>query len=76
MISAAQCRMARAGLGWGVRDLAKAAHVSPTTITRFETCVTRPARATLAVIQNVFESAGVEFTNGDAPGVKLKREGS
>ena len=32
-----QCKMARAALGWGVRDLAKVAGVSANTVNRFET---------------------------------------
>ena len=31
-----QCRMARAALGWGVRELAAAAKVSTDTVARFE----------------------------------------
>ncbi len=31
-----QCRMARAALGWGVRELAAAAKVSIDTVARFE----------------------------------------
>ena len=36
MITRLQVRMARTALGWGVRDLARKAGVSPTTVTRFE----------------------------------------
>jgi len=65
--------MARAALGWGVRDLAKRAGVSVTTITRFETEQSDPIRATLTVVQQTFEAAGIEFTNGDVPGVRVHR---
>jgi hypothetical protein len=37
--------------------------------------MTDPTRATLDVIQPAFEKAGVEFTNDDQPGVKMKRKG-
>ena len=63
--------MARAALGWGVRDLAKKAGVSVTTVTRFETGQSDPIKATLTVIQQTFEAAGIEFTNGDIPGVRV-----
>lgn len=36
MISPAQMRMARAGLGWGVRELAERAGLQPGTISRIE----------------------------------------
>jgi hypothetical protein len=33
-----------------------------------------PTRNNLAAIQRVLEEAGVEFTNGDAPGVRLRKK--
>ncbi len=64
--------MARAALKWGVRELAGRAKVSPTTVTAVE--ADKDVRAaTLAVLEQVLKAAGVEFTNGDAPGVKLAR---
>ena len=33
-------------------------------------------RATLDVVRRCLEAAGVEFTNGDAPGVKLHKPGA
>jgi transcriptional regulator with XRE-family HTH domain len=71
-LSAAQCRMARAALLMGVRELAAAAGVSPTTISRVERGDPLYGR-TLAAIRAALEAAGVEFTNGDAPGVRLRR---
>jgi DNA-binding LacI/PurR family transcriptional regulator len=63
--------MARAALKLGVRDVAKAAKVSPATLSRVE--ADQPANAsTLAAIRTALEAAGVEFTNGDAPGVRLR----
>ena len=66
--------MARAALGWTTHDLAKHARVGSNTITRFENG--KPAiPATLTVIKQAFEAAGIEFTNGEADGVRLyKRE--
>jgi predicted transcriptional regulator len=71
-ITATQCRMARAALRIGVLELAAMAKVATGTITRLEAGDELKPR-TLEAIQTAFEKAGVEFTNGDAPGVRLKR---
>jgi len=68
----AQCRMARAAIQMGVRDLAEAAKVSTNTITRFERGEELLER-TVAAICAALEAAGVEFTNGEQPGVKLRK---
>jgi len=74
MITRLQMRMARAALGWGVRDLAEAAGVSPNTVSRFENGA--GARAdTLGHLQEVLERAGVAFVPADevaGPGVRLR----
>src|SRR5690349_2195915 len=72
MIKPVQCKMARAATGWSVRDLAREAKVNPSTVVRFETGQAEPIRLTLEAIQRAFEAAGIEFTNGDAPGVRLR----
>ena len=69
---AAQCRMARAALKLSVRDLAKLAHVATGTIVRLEGGETLQPR-TVEAIQRALEKAGVVFTNGDSPGVRLKK---
>lgn len=69
-----QSRMARAATGMGVRDLAKAAGVSPDTVARLERGETiRPA--TVAAMRTALENAGVEFIdeNGGGAGVRLKK---
>jgi transcriptional regulator with XRE-family HTH domain len=63
--------MARAGLGFGVRDIAKLANVSPSTVARLEAGEDLMPR-TVESIQRAFEAVGVEFTNGDAPGLRLR----
>jgi transcriptional regulator with XRE-family HTH domain len=68
--------MARAALEIGVRDLAKLAGVSAMTVTRFENGHSEGYPATLEKLRAALESAGVEFTNGDAPGVKLHKPGA
>ena len=67
-----QCRMARAALGLGVRELASAAKVSIDTVARFERGDELKER-TIDALQRALESAGVEFTNGDQPGVRLTK---
>jgi transcriptional regulator with XRE-family HTH domain len=69
---AIQCKMARAALGWGVRELAEAAQVSPDTVTRFERG--EPLRSrTVEAIKAAMEKAGVQFIpeNGGGAGVRL-----
>jgi transcriptional regulator with XRE-family HTH domain len=61
-LSAAQCRMARAGLGIGVRELATAAKVSTNTITRLEAGEELKERTVDAVCA-ALEALGAEFTN-------------
>jgi transcriptional regulator with XRE-family HTH domain len=71
-MNAAQCRMARAALQLGVRELAAKAKVSPATIVRFEASEELRER-TVDAIRAALEAAGVEFTNGDQPGVRLRK---
>ena len=65
--------MARAALEWTVRRLAEEAGVSHDTIVRFEKGEQLKA-VTVAAIRERLEAAGVEFTNGDAPGVRLRKD--
>lgn len=69
----AQVKMARAALGWSMDKLGKAAGVHRNTVANFETEVYAGDPATLQKIRRALEKAGIEFTNGDAPGVRLKR---
>lgn len=72
-MNAAQCRMARAALQIGIRDIAKMAKVAPGTISRLEAGEELKQRSVEA-IRDAFERAGVAFTNGDEPGVKLRKK--
>ena len=67
--------MARAALGWTVRDLAEAAKVHRNTVSNIETGKYAGDERTLDAIATVFKRAGVEFIdeNGGGPGVRLKR---
>jgi transcriptional regulator with XRE-family HTH domain len=74
MITRVQIRMARAALGWGVRDLADRAGLAPNTVSRFENGA--DARVdTLTQMQDVLERAGIIFVPADdqaGPGVRLR----
>ncbi|MFG1340569.1 helix-turn-helix domain-containing protein [Xanthobacter autotrophicus] len=71
---AVQCRMARAAVGWGVRELAKASGVSVDTVTRLERGETLLPR-TVDTIRKTLEEAGIEFIseNGGGAGVRLAK---
>jgi len=71
MILRDQCRAARAFLEWSQSDLADAAYLSLSTVRDFETGRREPTRNNLLAIKIAFEEAGIAFTNGDEPGVKL-----
>jgi transcriptional regulator with XRE-family HTH domain len=71
-ISPAQSRGARGLLGISQGELASASGVSLRTIQHFEMGQRQPIPATLGAMQGALEAAGVEFTNGDEPGVKLR----
>lgn len=72
VINAAQVRMARGALGWSTRDVAEQTGLHHNTIIRIERG--KPAnKGTLHLIKATLEAAGVEFTNGDAPGVRLPK---
>jgi transcriptional regulator with XRE-family HTH domain len=64
--------MARVAVGWGVRELAAAADVSPNTIARLERGEELKA-STIEAIRSALEAAGVEFIpeNGGGAGVRL-----
>lgn len=72
-ISPAQCRAARALLDWSQADLALKAEVGVVTVRQFEGSQAAPRRSTLDVLRRALESAGVQFTNGDHDGVRIKK---
>ncbi|WER08888.1 helix-turn-helix transcriptional regulator [Rhodobacter capsulatus] len=73
-MNAVQCKMARAATGLGVRDLAKAAGVSPDTVARLERGE-ELRESTVAAIKAALENAGVEFIpeNGGGAGVRIRK---
>lgn len=74
MLTPAQCRMARAALQIGVRDLARLAALSAMTVTRFENARSSGAPETQAALRAALEAAGIAFieANGGGPGVRLR----
>jgi transcriptional regulator with XRE-family HTH domain len=75
MLTSAQCRAARGLLGWSQQALAKRARVGIVTVHQLEAGLSQPRNATLEVIRQAFEAAGVEFIdeNGGGPGVRLRK---
>ena len=73
-ITPAQCRAARGLVEMDQGTLADGALVSRSVIIDFEKGRRVPVRNNLAAIQRVLEEAGVEFINGDAPGVRLRKK--
>jgi transcriptional regulator with XRE-family HTH domain len=73
-ISPAQCRAARGLLDWSQEKLAERSGVGTVTIRELESGRHEPRRATLYVVLQAFEKAGVEFLdgNGGGPGVRLR----
>lgn len=74
MITGPQIRQARQLLGWEVRTLVREARVPASLVERTER-IDGEAPITLKhehALRRAFEAAGVEFTNGDAPGVRLR----
>jgi hypothetical protein len=75
-ISSEQVRAARALLRWEQRDLAEASKVSLPSIKRLETTPGTLAaqERTVEAIRTAIDAAGVEFTNGDQPGVRMRKK--
>ena len=65
LMSAAQCRSARALLGWSIAKLASAASVGESAIDDFETERRAPVPAVAPRIRRAFEPVGVLFLRDD-----------
>lgn len=78
MLTPSQSRAARGLLNWTQDDLAKAASVGVVTVRQFETEKAAPRPATLTVLRQALEAAGVQFIpeNGGGAGVRLAKPGS
>jgi transcriptional regulator with XRE-family HTH domain len=68
-------RAARALLRWEQRQLAEASSVSLPTVKRLEAKPGNLAAhaSTAAALVRALEAAGIEFTNGEQPGVRLTK---
>ncbi len=75
MLTSDQIRSARAMLRWSAQKLATKAGVGVSTVQRMENAVGVPSASgkNLDAVQRALEAGGVTFTNGDEPGVKLRR---
>ncbi len=73
MLEGVQVRMARAAVGWNVRELARNAGVTPNTMSRIENGGDALA-STMERLQTALEDAGVIFIDADdeGPGVRLR----
>jgi len=74
-MTGAQCRIARAALGWNAQTLATKAGVGHNTVNRFESGAHQPRGVTLEALRGALELAGVEFIaeNGGGAGVRLRK---
>jgi hypothetical protein len=74
VITGAQSRAARGLIRWSAEMLAARSKLGVATVRRAE-AVDGPLPITTAnadALQTALEAAGVEFTNGEQPGVRLK----
>ncbi|SDR49714.1 Helix-turn-helix [Rhizobiales bacterium GAS191] len=74
-VSVRQIKAARALLGWSQEDLAVRSGISYPTIARLESkdgAIGGRTSSSLGIVA-ALEAAGVEFTNGGQPGVRLRR---
>jgi transcriptional regulator with XRE-family HTH domain len=74
MISYKQIKMARAALGWNVRELAEKAGITANTVSRVENGADSKS-STLESIRRTLEGAGIIFipANGEDEGVRLRK---
>jgi transcriptional regulator with XRE-family HTH domain len=74
-MKAVQLRMARAAVGWGVRELAEKAGVTANTVSRIELGADAK-QSTIEAIQRALEEAGIVFVpeNGGGVGVRVRKD--
>jgi len=75
---AVQVKMARAALGWGVRDLAAKSGITANTVNRIENGADAK-QSTMDALEQALVAAGVTFIDGDyagsgGPGVRLTNQ--
>jgi transcriptional regulator with XRE-family HTH domain len=72
MITGEQVKAARKLLSWSQMALALEAGITQGTVSNFETGKNRLSVPTVTTIRRTLQTAGVEFTIGGEPGMKLK----
>jgi transcriptional regulator with XRE-family HTH domain len=74
-ISGRQIAAARALIGFSQRELASKAKISTSTLIRMEAKIGEAVGLinNIAAVRAALEDAGIEFINGDEPGVRLKK---
>ncbi|MBV8848203.1 MAG: hypothetical protein JOZ16_01305 [Methylobacteriaceae bacterium] len=70
-VSASQFRAGRALLGWSQAELAEAAELSLPTVKRVELETVQVSAEARDKMRHALEAAGIEFTNGKHPGVRM-----
>lgn len=78
VLTAAQCRAARALLDWSQEELARRSEVAKRTVAELERGAREPYPRTLAALRATLEAEGVVFIDADAqggPGVRLATRG-
>lgn len=78
LITPLQLKLARTALGMGVRELAAAAGVSPTTVMRFEMGKGSILSVNLEKLHQVLEDRGITFLGpegGAGPGIRVNHKG-
>jgi ribosome-binding protein aMBF1 (putative translation factor) len=73
IITGEQVNAARKLLGWSLEVLANKVRMSEIDIARFEAGKQGMSSTMTALIRRALETAGVEFTNGREPGIKLRK---
>jgi transcriptional regulator with XRE-family HTH domain len=76
IVSGGQIRAARALLDWSQRELSRKSRVAFGTIQRMERFdgPIGSRTETLSKVVTVFEKAGIEFLNGESPGLRLRKK--
>jgi ribosome-binding protein aMBF1 (putative translation factor) len=75
VLTAAQCRAARALLDWSRKDLAERTNISIGTVFAFESAAADTKTSTVLKLQKAFAQAGIEFIDegdGKGEGVRFK----
>ena len=72
-LTSVHVRGARAILKWTLEDVAGRAKVTKQTVFRLENDLHVSREDTRQRVRRVFEEAGIVFTNGNEPGVKLRQ---